>query len=74
MTDSKFINNKIVLPKFSSRNELKTYLQMHMPIAIRPTKPAKTTFVAAFTSVNAEQIVLEAMVDALIPVIKSTIL
>lgn len=50
--------------RFSSETELRTFIQMHLPIAIRPTKPAKTMFVGAFTSANAEKVVVDALVEA----------
>jgi len=50
---------------FRSKQELRNFIAMHLPIAVRPTKPAKTTFVSAFTSVNAQDVVVDALVEAL---------
>lgn len=51
---------------FSSKEQLAKHITTHIPIAIKPTKPAKTTFVTPFTSNNARQIVEDAIVECLL--------
>jgi len=58
------LHKHVVNARFSSENELRTFIQMHLPIAIKPTKPAKTMFVGAFTSANAEKVVVDCLVEA----------
>jgi hypothetical protein len=49
---------------FTSREQLRTFIQMHIPMAVKPTKPAKTMLVSAFRSANAENIVIDMLTDA----------
>ena len=51
---------------FSSKEQLQSYITTHIPIAVKPIKPAKTTFVNPFTSNNARQIVEDAIVECLL--------
>lgn len=52
--------------KFNSTEDLKTFLELNIPFAIKPTRPAKTTFINPFTSANAQNVIVEALTEALI--------
>ena len=58
------LHKHFVNASFSSKEELRTFIQMHLPIAIRPTKPAKTMFVSPFTSHNSEKVVVDSLVES----------
>ena len=60
------IENTSISRSFSSKEELAGYIQMHMPIAIKPLKKAKTVFVNPFTSENARQICINSIVECLL--------
>lgn len=49
---------------FSSEDELKRFIKMHIPIAIRPTRAAKTMFISPFSSANAENVVIDTLAKA----------
>jgi hypothetical protein len=51
--------------KFTSIEELAKHIQMNMPLAIRPTKKAKTVFVNPFISGKAREICIDAIVKNL---------
>ena len=51
---------------FSSKEELAKHIQMNMPLAVKPTKKAKTVFVNPFTSNNARKICIDCVVDSLL--------
>ena len=63
-TSANSLHKHVVNAHFSSENELRTFIQMHLPIAVRPTKPAKTIFVSPFTSHNAEKVVVDSLVES----------
>jgi len=53
------INNKKSEPIFDSEEEVITWLYMNVPLAIEPTKKAKTFLVFPFTSAHAHKQVVE---------------
>lgn len=53
-----------ILISFKSKGELKLHIQTHMPIAVKPTRKAKTVFVDPFTSASARDICIDAIVDS----------
>jgi hypothetical protein len=53
------LNNKKVEPLFESEDEAITWLYMNVPLAIEPTKKAKTFLVFPFTSAHAHKQVVE---------------
>jgi hypothetical protein len=50
---------------FSSKEELREFIQGRTPFLVKPTKKAKTTFVAVFTSEHSMNKVVEGLTDAL---------
>lgn len=44
--------------KFKTEQEAIDWVRLHIPIAIKPTKKAKTTFVFPFRGINAYEIVV----------------
>jgi len=50
--------------KNTERKELRKFIEKNMPIGIRPTRQAKTTFVRPFTSNHARMVVIDALVEA----------
>jgi hypothetical protein len=63
-TGENSLHKHIVMPRFSSKEELRTFIQWHFPIAIKPTKPAKTMFISPVTSTNAQNVIIDCLVDA----------
>lgn len=51
---------------FSSKEELAKHIQMNMPLAVKPTKKAKTVFINPFTSENARQTCIDSIVNSLL--------
>lgn len=51
---------------FASKTDLVKHIAMNMPIAVKPIKTAKTSFVNPFTSVNAMTTCINAIADSLI--------
>jgi hypothetical protein len=58
------LHKHIVMPRFSSKEELREFIQLHFPIAIKPKKPAKTMFISPVTSANAQKVIIDCLVDA----------
>ncbi len=52
--------------KFSSEKELRSFIELHMPIAIRPVGKTDKPLVQPFTSANARKICIDAIVESLI--------
>jgi hypothetical protein len=52
--------------KFKSIDELRLFIQMNMPIAIKPTKKAKTQLINPFTSENARSICIDSITQGII--------
>jgi NRPS condensation-like uncharacterized protein len=48
---------------FQNKEELYNFILINIPVAVRPTKKAKTTFIYTFTSVNAQRIVVQELTD-----------
>ena len=51
---------------FDSENELRDYIENHIPIGVKPKRPSKTTYVAPFTNNNARIEVINAIVKCLL--------
>ena len=66
VSEFKNLHLQNVCMPFSSKEQLAKHITTHIPIAIKPTKPAKTKFVSPFTSNNARQIVEDVIVKCLI--------
>ena len=58
-------NDNEINISFESKEQLKRFIEMNIPLAISPKKPAKTTFVNPFTSQHARTKITEAIVDAI---------
>lgn len=59
-------NKPILCERFSSKAELKMWLYVNIPIAIKPkSKSAKTNFVKAFASNHAFDVVCDELADKL---------
>ena len=61
-------NNHGITLKFASKETLKEFIEVNLPFAVRPTKKAKTFFVAPFTSSNARSICINAIIDSLMKI------
>ena len=48
-----------------NKANLRQIIEWSIPIAIKPTKPAKTMFIPPFTSANAQQVVVDTLVEQL---------
>lgn len=61
-----FKNTGFKFRKFYSEEELRYFIDMHMPIAIRPVEKTDKSLVQPFTSANARKICIDAIVESLI--------
>lgn len=56
--------HKHIVTRSFSKEELRTFMQLHFPIAIKPTKPAKSMFISPVTSANAREVIIDCLVNA----------
>lgn len=61
-------NNHGITLKFASKETLKEFIEINLPFAVRPTRKAKTVFVAPFTSNNARDICINSIVENLMKI------
>lgn len=50
---------------FTDKEQLAEFIQVNIPICVKPTKKSKTVFVGVFTSNNAMKETVEALTDKL---------
>jgi len=55
---------RTLLGRDSDKDKLHDFIWAHTPIAIRPTKPAKTLFISPFTSNHAREVVIDSLTEA----------
>ena len=52
-------------PPFKTKNDLKEFIALNIPFAVKPTRPAKTVLVGTFTSDNALKEAVEVLAERL---------
>ena len=56
----------MIILRFESKQDLKNYIVLNMPLGIKPVGRSKYVFISPFTSVNAREICIDTIVDSLI--------
>lgn len=48
---------------FKTKDDIREFIYLNIPFAVKPTKPAKTTYVSTFTSQNAMDQVIDGLTE-----------
>lgn len=54
----------VVNARFATEDELRSFIQMHLPIAVKATRQSKTSFISPYTSANARHIIIDTLTKA----------